>query len=213
MALPLQKGYSKWFGKISVHVSVSVCLVTPLYLENWTLLDFHTWRVYTPPKWQERALTNIFSTILEAIKKGKKTTMCGFFESSRLILHLMKHEFYITGCLNDSSFQQSKFKSLNMYTLKVMKLTKVSWNTLPIIIAQLGEGGSCNIQLLYILYELLGDLDRILILNEHISLMTTGISSELLFQAYTNMLVLTVYNWEMDNWWHELLKTYTQIIE
>ena len=48
--------------------NVSVC-VTPLYLKNWTLLDFHTWRVYTPPKCQERALANIFSTILEAIEK------------------------------------------------------------------------------------------------------------------------------------------------
>ena len=48
---------------------VCVC-VTPLYLKNWTLLDFHTWRVYTPLKWQEQALTNIFSTLLEAIKKG-----------------------------------------------------------------------------------------------------------------------------------------------
>ena len=59
----LREGYSKWFGKISVRVS------DPAYLKNWTLLDFHTWHVYTPPKWQERALTNIFSTILEAIKK------------------------------------------------------------------------------------------------------------------------------------------------
>ena len=99
---------------------------TLLYLKNWTLLDFHTWHVYTPPKWQERALTNIFSTILEGIKKGKKVARCGFFQSSRLFLHLMKHEFYITGCLNDSSFQQSKLETLNMYTSKVIKLTKVS---------------------------------------------------------------------------------------
>ena len=28
---------------------------------------------YSPPNWQESALTNIFSGILEAIKKGKKT--------------------------------------------------------------------------------------------------------------------------------------------
>ena len=97
--LPLREGYSKLFGNISVHVSV--CL-TPQYLKNWTLLDFHTWCIYTPPKWQERALTNIFSTILEAIKKGKKTARCGFFQSSRLFLHLTKHEFYITGCLIDS---------------------------------------------------------------------------------------------------------------
>ena len=50
LTFPLRESYSKWFGKISVHVSV--CL-TPLYLKNWTLLDFHTWRVYTPLKWQE----------------------------------------------------------------------------------------------------------------------------------------------------------------
>ena len=31
----------------------------------------------------------------------------------------MKHEFDITGCLNNSYFQQSKLESLNMYTLKV----------------------------------------------------------------------------------------------
>ena len=102
-------------------VCVSVCLVTPLYLKNWTLLDFHTWRVYTPPKWQERALTNIFSTTLEATKKGKTSARCGFFQSSRLFLHLTKHEFYITRCLNNSSFQQSKLESLNTYTSKVQK--------------------------------------------------------------------------------------------
>ena len=95
LTLPLYSN-SKWH--------FCLCL-TPLYLKNWTLLDFHTWHVYTPPKWQERALTNIFSTILEAIKKGKKPARCGFFQSSRLFMHLTKHEFYITGCLNDSSFQ------------------------------------------------------------------------------------------------------------
>ena len=51
-------------------------------------------------------------------EKGKKAARCGFFQSSRLFLHLTKHEFYITGCLNDSSFQQSKLESLNMYTSK-----------------------------------------------------------------------------------------------
>ena len=59
-------------GRVTVNgleKCLSVC-PTPLYRKNWTLLDFHTWHVYTPPKWQERALTNIFSTILEAIKKG-----------------------------------------------------------------------------------------------------------------------------------------------
>ena len=74
------------------NVCLCVC-VTPLYLKNWTLLDFHTWRVYTPPKWQERALTNIFPTILEAIKNGKKSARCGFFQSSRLLMHLTKHKF------------------------------------------------------------------------------------------------------------------------
>ena len=110
------------------HFCLCVC-PTPLYLKNWTLLDFHTWHVYTPPKWQERALTNIFSTTLyrsyqKGQEKAKKAARCGFFQSSRLFLHLMKQEFYITGCLNDSSFQQSKLESLNMYTSKVMKLTK-----------------------------------------------------------------------------------------
>ena len=109
LTLHLREGYCKWLGKC-----LPVC-VTLLYFKNWTLLDFHTWRVYTPPKWQERVLTNIFSTILEAIEKGKKSARCGFFQ----FLHLTKHEFYITGCLNDSSFQQSKLESLNMYTLKV----------------------------------------------------------------------------------------------
>ena len=50
-----------------------------------------------------------------------------------VFLHLTKHEFYITGCLNDSSSQQSKFECLNMYTSNIIKLTKVSWNTPPII--------------------------------------------------------------------------------
>ena len=92
---------------------LSVC-PTLLYLKNWTLVDFHTWHVYTPPQWQERALANIFSTILEAIKKGKKAARCGFFQYSRLFLHQTKHEFYITGCLNDFSFQQSKLETLNI---------------------------------------------------------------------------------------------------
>ena len=72
-------------------------------------------------KGQEQALANIFSTILEAIKKSELGM--GSFSLPRLFLHLTKHEFYITGCLNDSSFQQ---ESLNMYTSKVIKLTKVS---------------------------------------------------------------------------------------
>ena len=133
--------YTKWpspFGRVTVtglEKCLSMCLyvfvVTPLYmyLKNWTLLDFHTWRVYTPPKWQERALTNIFSTIPEAIKTGKKPLS--------VFLHLTKHEFHITGCLNNSSFQQSKLEPLNIYISKVIKLTKVSWNTPPIIIAKL----------------------------------------------------------------------------
>ena len=128
-----QEGYSKWFGKISV--CVSVCS-TSLYCKNWTLLDFYTWHVYTPPKWQKRALTNIFSHYTRSYQKGQekgeKVARCGFFQSSRLFLHLTKQEFYITGCLNDSSFQQSKLESLNMYTLKVIKLTIVSWNTPPL---------------------------------------------------------------------------------
>ena len=102
----------------------NVCLCDPaVYLKNWTLLDYHTWHVYTPPKWQKRALTNIFYTILKAIKKGKKYARHGFF---LVFLHLMKHKFYITGCLKDSSFQPSKLEYLNMYTSKVIKLTKVS---------------------------------------------------------------------------------------
>ena len=74
--------------------------------------------------------------------------------------HLMKHEFDISGCLNDSSFQQSKLESLKMYTLKVIKLTKVSWNT-PSIIAYKSannitiRGGSWNIQLFYILFSVI----------------------------------------------------------
>ena len=50
-------------------VCVSVC-PTLFYLKNWALLDLHTGHVYTPPKWQEQALTDIFSTVLEAVKKG-----------------------------------------------------------------------------------------------------------------------------------------------
>ena len=87
------------------NVFVYVC-VTPLYLKNWTLLDFHTWHVYTPPNWQERALNNIFSTILEPIKKSKKSARRGFFQSSRLFLHLTRFEIS-----------------------KVIKLTKVYYET------------------------------------------------------------------------------------
>ena len=117
LTLPLREGYCKWFGKM--FVCVCVCC-DPTVLKIWILLDFHTWHVYTTPKWQERALANIFST---SYQKG--SARCGFFQSSRLFLHLTKHEFYITGCLDDS-FQQSKLESLNMYTSKVIKLTKVS---------------------------------------------------------------------------------------
>ena len=65
----LLEGYYKMVWKMSV------CVCDPsVDLKNWTLLDFHTWCVYSPPKWQERALTNSFFTIhvLDAIKKGKK---------------------------------------------------------------------------------------------------------------------------------------------
>ena len=113
LILPLQESYTVTVNGLETFLSV--CL-TSLYCKNWTHLDFHIWHVYTPPKWQERALTDICSTILEAIKKGKKAAKCGFFQSSRLFLHLTNHEFYITSCLNDSSFQQSKLKTLNMYT-------------------------------------------------------------------------------------------------
>ena len=57
--LLLWDGYCKWFGKMSVCVSVYVSGHI-LYLKNWTLLDFNTWRVYTPPKWPEQALTIFF---------------------------------------------------------------------------------------------------------------------------------------------------------
>ena len=68
MTLPL--------GRVTVNglekfLSVCLCICVS-YSALPQKLDFHTWHVYTPPKWQERALTNIFSTILEAIKKGKK---------------------------------------------------------------------------------------------------------------------------------------------
>ena len=36
------------------------------------------------PKWQEQTLNNIFSTILEAIKNGKKLARRGFFQSSSI---------------------------------------------------------------------------------------------------------------------------------
>ena len=114
---PLREGYSKWFGKISVCVSDSAVLHkldTPgLPYLPW----LHSFEV------AKRSLTNVFSTTLEAIKKGKKSAKFGFFQSSRLFLHLTKHELYITGCL---LFQQSKLETLNMCTSKVLKLTKVS---------------------------------------------------------------------------------------
>ena len=44
-----------------------------------------------------------------------------------IFLHLMKHDFYIISFLNISSFQQSKLESSVMYTLRVIKLTKVAY--------------------------------------------------------------------------------------
>ena len=48
----------------------------------------------------------IFTSLQQKLfrHKGKKATRCGFFQSCKLFLHLTKHEFYITSCLNDSSF-------------------------------------------------------------------------------------------------------------
>ena len=82
-------------------------LYTPVlpYLDVYTLLQIGK---------NENSPILSLPYILEAIKKSKKATMCGFFQSSRLF----------PGCLNDSFFQQSKLESLNMYTLKVLKLTK-----------------------------------------------------------------------------------------
>ena len=119
---PPLEGYRTWFGKMSA-------CVTPLYLKNWTLLDFHTWRVCTPPKWQEQALDNIFFYNTRSYQKVSARR--GFFQSSRLFLYLTKHEFYTCTSLAvlTTPFQQSKLESLNMYTSKVIKLTKVSWNT------------------------------------------------------------------------------------
>ena len=110
-------GLEKW---------LSVC-PTPLYLKNWTLLDFHTCT------FSEVATTSTRLYLLYHTRSyWKGSARHGFFQSSRLFLHLMKHEFYIiTGCRNDSFFQQSKLESLNMCTLKVTKLTNVSCNTCP----------------------------------------------------------------------------------
>ena len=58
---PLREDYCKWFGKMSVYVCV-----TPLYLKIWTLLDFHT---------------NIFSTVVEAIKKGQLGVAFSVFQT------------------------------------------------------------------------------------------------------------------------------------
>ena len=139
-------------------MSVCVC-VTLLYLKNWTFLGFYTWHLFTPLKWQEWALTIIFSTTLDVIRKGKKTTRCGFFQSSCINEAWVLHHF-----LNNSCFQQNKLESLNMYTLKVINPTKVSWNTLPpIIIAWINnyfesannitiKGESWNIQFLHIIF-------------------------------------------------------------
>ena len=67
----------------------NACLCDPaVYLKNWTLLDFHTWRVSTPPKWQVQALTNIFSTILEAIKMSKKSAFLIISVSSVLLVEV-----------------------------------------------------------------------------------------------------------------------------
>ena len=67
----------------------NACLCDPaVYLKNRTLLDFHTWRVYTPPKWQVQALTNIFSTILEAIKMSKKSAFLIISVSSVLLVEV-----------------------------------------------------------------------------------------------------------------------------
>ena len=51
---------------------MSVCVSDPAVPQELDTPGL-TYLAYTPPKWQERALTNIFSTILEAIEKGKKS--------------------------------------------------------------------------------------------------------------------------------------------
>ena len=124
---------------------------TPLYLKSWTLLEFHTWRVYTPPKWREQALANIFSTILEARVRNQLGVVYISFSASN-----KKHEFYITGCHKDSSFQQRKLESFNMYIYfesykadkSFMKHPAHNYNLLIlcliIMLDQIRGGGSCN---------------------------------------------------------------------
>ena len=125
MTLPL--------GRVAVWKNFCLCVLlrsTAKSGRSWTSTLGMYIQYYTPLKWQEQALTNIFSSLhytrsyQKGQEKGEKASRCGFLQSSRLFPHLTKQEFYITGCLNDSSFQQSKLEALNMYTLKGMKLTK-----------------------------------------------------------------------------------------
>ena len=65
-------------GRVTVNgleKCLSVCLSvcpTLLYRKNWTLLYFHTWHVSLLRSDKNEHSLSIFSTILEAIKKGKK---------------------------------------------------------------------------------------------------------------------------------------------
>ena len=59
-------------------------------------------------------------------QKGKKSFSCGFSQSSCIYQTCVLHHWL---SINDSSFQQNKLESLNLYTSKVIKLTKVSHET------------------------------------------------------------------------------------
>ena len=127
LTLPLQEGYSKWFRKMSACVSGHTAVPRELdtvCLCVWfrsTAKTGHSWTstlgMYTLLQSGKNEHSLIFIHYTRSYQKGQEN-----FQSSRLFLHLTNHTFHITGRLNDSSFQQSKLKSLNMYTNVLRKL-------------------------------------------------------------------------------------------
>ena len=131
-------GYPYWFHltinntfrRVTVNGFEKYLCVWP-HWTSWTWLPYLT--CMHSSKVARTSTNQYFLYHTRSYQKG--STRYGFFRSSRLFLHLMKHDFYITSYVNDSSFQQSKLESLNTYTSKVIKLTNISLNTPPIIIA------------------------------------------------------------------------------
>ena len=154
LTLPLWDGYCKWFWK-----NVCVCLHDPAVPQE---LDTHGLPYMAAcihsSKVARMSTHQYFFYYTRSYQKLKKRVRNLLGMASFSLPTSNKHAFYITGCLDDSSFQQSQLESLHIYTSKVIKLTNVSNETPhPLIIYEKWiqlllsiRRGSCKIQLLYI---------------------------------------------------------------